>query len=118
MSAVAGVVEVGVPVKAGDASAALAAKSVVRFVTCDSAMFGISAATSDRNVGAPVAPFGPAKTLFAAWLVKLNERVGVVVAVATLVLNSGERLPELKLVTVPVPDPGNVWPGAKVIMPV
>ena len=37
---------------------------------------------------------------------------------ATAVVKSGVRLPELKLVTVPDPAPGKVCPAANVIMPV
>jgi len=60
---------------------------------------GISAVTSARYVGAPAAPVaGPAKTEFVAALVRLNVRAGVVVAVATLVVNSGLRVPAEKLV--------------------
>jgi len=36
---------------------------------------------------------------------RLNVSAGVVVAVATLVVNSGDRFPALKLVTVPEPPP-------------
>ena len=48
---------------------------------------------------------GLANTRFADWLTCANVRAGVVVEVATLVVKSGERLPELKLVTVPEPVP-------------
>ena len=43
------------------------------------------------------------KSVKAAAFDRLKLSAGVVVAVATLVVNSGERLPALKLVTVPVP---------------
>ena len=44
-------------------------------------------------------------TLFAAALVRENVSAGVVVAVATEVVKSGERVPALKDVTVPEPPP-------------
>jgi hypothetical protein len=54
--------------------------------------------------GAPAPPdAGPANTEFCAALESEKDRAGVVVAVATLVVNSGDRLPAEKLVTVPVP---------------
>jgi hypothetical protein len=34
-----------------------------------------------------------------------NVKAGVVVPVATLVVNRGDRLPDVKLVTVPLPPP-------------
>ena len=43
-------------------------------------------------------------SVFAAALVSENVSAGVVVAVATLVVNSGVKVPALKLVTVPLPD--------------
>ena len=64
----------------------------------------MSVDTRDRNVG-PAAPpeVGPANTRFAFCVLKEKDSAGVVVAVATEVVNNGLRLPELKLVTVPVP---------------
>ena len=59
-----------------------------------------------RNVGAAVPPaLLPAKNVFwvTAFSVKLSA--GVEAAVATLVVNKGERSPALKVVTVPVPLP-------------
>lgn len=46
----------------------------------------------------------PSMVLAGAWE-KVKESAGVVLAVATLVVKSGERLPEEKLVTVPDPPP-------------
>src|SRR3989442_14131528 len=92
-------------------------RSVVRFVTCDSAMLGMSAATSERNAGAAVLDVGPANTVLAPCVFKLNANAGVLVGLATLVVNRGDRLPELKFVTVPFPVPGKVWPEAKVMTP-
>jgi len=43
--------------------------------------------------------------VFAATLLNEKLRAGVLVAVATLVVNRGERLPALKLVTEPEPPP-------------
>src|SRR5580658_9545066 len=54
--------------------------------------------------GAPAPPdAGPASTEFCAALVNTNVSAGVVVAGATEVVNNGDRLPALKLVTVPPP---------------
>lgn len=44
------------------------------------------------------------KTLLAAALFRVKVRAGVVVAVATAVVNSGDRLPAEKDVTVPMPE--------------
>jgi hypothetical protein len=57
------------------------------------------------NDGAPAPPVaGPANTLFCAALDNENVNAGVLVAVATEVVNSGERFPAEKVVTVPLPD--------------
>jgi hypothetical protein len=48
---------------------------------------------------------GPANTEFCAALDKVNVNAGVVVAVATEVVNSGERAPAEKDVTDPLPVP-------------
>jgi hypothetical protein len=90
----------------------------VRFVTCAYAIFGMSAAISVRNVGAPVPEVGPANIVWAPCVFKLNDNAGVLVGFATLVVNTGDRLPELKFVSVPLAAPGKVWPAAKVIIPV
>jgi hypothetical protein len=63
-----------------------------------------------------VAPVLFPKNVCALALDSVNDRAGVLVEVATLVLNKGVKLPELKLLTVPVPE--KVWPDAKVITPV
>ena len=49
---------------------------------------------------------GPAKTEFCAAVDSANVSAGVLVAVATEVVKSGERFPALKDVTVPVPAEG------------
>lgn len=69
---------------------------------------GMSPATSARNVGADDPPdVGPANTVLADWLVRLYESAGVVVAVATVVVKIGDKSPDEKLVTVPLPpEPG------------
>ena len=78
----------------------------------------MSPANRARNVGAAVPEAGPANTLWAPCVFRLNDNVGVLVGLATLVVNRGDKFPEiLKLVTVPLPDPGKVWPGAKVMTP-
>ena len=70
---------------------------------------GRSAATRARNVGVAATPdVGPANTRFADWVFKEKESAGVVVGVATDVVNSGERLPEEKEVTEPPPPPETV----------
>jgi orotate phosphoribosyltransferase len=46
---------------------------------------------------------GPARNAFCAALEREKESAGVVVAVATVVVNRGERAPAEKEVTVPVP---------------
>ena len=69
----------------------------------------MSAAWSKRYVGAPAPPTaGPAKTAFCAAFVKMKLRAGVLVAVATLVVNSGARVPAEKVVTVPSPGMDDV----------
>ena len=65
---------------------------------------GISAATKALYVGAPAPPLGPASTVLAAALANAKLKAGVVVGVATDVVNNGDRLPALKLVTVPPED--------------
>jgi hypothetical protein len=65
-----------------------------------------SATTSVLKVGAAGMPdVGPAKNVCAVCVfnVKLND--GVVVGFETEVVNSGERVPALKVVTVPEPPP-------------
>ena len=67
---------------------------------------GKSPPVKGRNVGAAVPPaILPARTVFCATVFNEKLSAGVVVAVATLVVNMGERLPALKVVTVPVPLP-------------
>jgi hypothetical protein len=62
----------------------------------------MSAATNERNVGAAALPEdGPANILFAVCVLSEKDNAGVVVAVATLVVKSGERFPEENEVTVP-----------------
>lgn len=69
-------------------------------------MVGMSAFTIARKVGAEAAPVvGPAKNTLADCVLSENERAGVVDAVATLVVNSGERFPDENVVTVPLPPP-------------
>ena len=51
--------------------------------------------------GAPLEPVKFARIVFAAAFERANVRAGVVVAFETEVVKSGERLPALKLVTVP-----------------
>jgi hypothetical protein len=58
-----------------------------------------------ENEGAALDPVKFAKIVFAAALVRLKLSAGVVVAVATEVVNRGERFPALKPVTVPLPPP-------------
>ena len=56
------------------------------------------------KLGAPDPPVaGPAKTEFCAALLSEKVRAGVVVAVATELVNNGERFPAEKLVTLPPP---------------
>jgi hypothetical protein len=63
---------------------------------------GKSAATRARNVGAAGPPeVGPANTVFAVCVFNANVKAGVVVGVATDVVNNGLRFPEEKDVTVP-----------------
>jgi hypothetical protein len=65
---------------------------------------GKSATTKDRKVGANAPPdAGPANTVFAVCVFNANVKAGVVVGVATDVVNNGLRFPEEKDVTVPVP---------------
>ena len=72
------------------------------------ATVGLVAATGEPvpvvavNDGAALPPVKFPKAVFAAALLRLNESAGVVVAVATDVVNSGESVPALKLVTVPL----------------
>jgi hypothetical protein len=96
---------VGVPVKAGEASGALAARSVTKFVTCDSAIFGMSAATRARKAGDAAAPLdGPAHTVFADSLAVESVRVPLVLTGEPETVNSGEAA-RPTLVTVPDPAP-------------
>ena len=65
----------------------------------------MSCATSARAVGPAAAapkPDGPASTVLAEKLDSVKDNAGVVDAVATLVVNSGDNVPALKLVTVPL----------------
>ena len=63
---------------------------------------GKSATTKDRKVGAKAPPdAGPANTVFAVCVFNANVKAGVVVGVATDVVNNGLRFPEEKDVTVP-----------------
>lgn len=64
------------------------------------------------KLGAAAPPDGgPANTEFCAALDKVKVSAGVVVAVATEVVNNGERVPALKVVTVPVlPAPPQLPP--------
>lgn len=55
------------------------------------------------NVGAAGLPVKFPNTVFAAAVESVNVRAGVEVAVATEVVNSGDSVPALKLVTVPAP---------------
>src|ERR1039458_1167087 len=65
---------------------------------------GRSAATMARNVGAPGPPdTGPRSAAFCACVFKAKDNAGVELPLATEVVNSGLRLPALKVVTVPVP---------------
>ena len=64
---------------------------------------GTIAETMEQNEGAADEPVQFAKTVSAPALERANVNAGVVVAVATLVVNSGERFPALKVVTLPVP---------------
>ena len=74
-----------------------AVPSPVRFVMYGRG--GRSAVTKALYVGVPDPPSGPANTVLAAALVNAKLKVGVVVGVVTHVVNSGGKLPELKLVT-------------------
>jgi hypothetical protein len=65
----------------------------------------MSPATKDLNEYAPVPPVeGPANTEFCAAVLAAKDRAGVVVDVATDVVNKGLRLPDEKFVTVPEPE--------------
>lgn len=67
---------------------------------------GISTAKIARKEYGPVPPLnGPARKEFCAAFDAVNVCAGVLVEVATEVVKSGDRLPELKLVTVPPPPP-------------
>ena len=67
---------------------------------------GTSDDTSARNVGATAPPVaGPANTVPAVCVDNVNDSAGVLVGALTLVVNSGERFPALKVVTVPPPPP-------------
>jgi hypothetical protein len=64
---------------------------------------GKSAATNARNVGVAAIPdVGPENTVLAVCVLKEKDNAGVVVGVATEVVNKGLKLPALKLETVPV----------------
>jgi predicted RecA/RadA family phage recombinase len=63
---------------------------------------GKSAVTRARKDGAAAAPVvGPANAVFAVCVFNANVKAGVVVGVATDVVNNGLRFPEEKDVTVP-----------------
>jgi hypothetical protein len=64
------------------------------------------------NVGATVEPVKLPKTVLAAAVERENVKAGVVVAVATEVVNRGDRASALKLVTVPLPPLGVKHPVA------
>src|SRR5678815_3429148 len=90
------------PLKVGEANGAFNARSATRLVTPLWAMAGMSSATKARKVGAAAAPLaGPPKIRFCAWVMAAKVNAGVVVAVASAVVNRGEKSPALKLVTVP-----------------
>ena len=57
------------------------------------------------KVGAAELPVKFPNTVFAAAVESVKDRAGVVVAVATDVVNRGDRVPAEKLVTVPDPPP-------------
>src|SRR5260370_24913894 len=59
-----------------------------------------------RKAPTPLDPLGEAKKRFCDWLIPENENAGVVVFVATLTLNSGEKFPDVTCVTVPAPPAG------------
>jgi hypothetical protein len=72
---------------------------------------GKSAETIALNVGVAATPdAGPANTVFAFCVFNEKDSTGVVVGVATDVVNSGERLPEEKEVTNAVGDSHAVNP--------
>ena len=56
-----------------------------------------------ENVGVALEPVKLPKTVFAAAVERAKDSAGVLVDVATEVVNSGDRFPEETLVTVPVP---------------
>lgn len=70
-------------------------------------MTGMSADTSERNVGVAAAPLpGPAYTRFAACVGIVNARFGVLVGFVTAVVNSGDEVPDtLNEDTLPPPPP-------------
>lgn len=61
--------------------------------------------TSCPNDGAALPDVALPKIVLAAALDRANERAGVVVGVATLVVNNGDRLPDEKILTLPPPVP-------------
>ena len=63
---------------------------------------GTSLTAIALNVGLPLDPSGLANTLFCVCDTCENVNAGVVVVVASLVVNSGDKSPALKFVTVPV----------------
>jgi hypothetical protein len=63
----------------------------------------VGAVWKDGAAAPPLA--GPAKTEFCAALDRVKVNAGVLVAVATEVVNRGLSVPALKLVTVPPPPP-------------
>ena len=65
----------------------------------------ISLKPSVRNVGVPVPDVGPANTALCATLDSANDSTGVVVELATDVVNNGDRSLALNEVTVPLPPP-------------
>lgn len=75
-----------------------------------------SAATSVPHVGVAAPPeVGPRKNVLADCVFNANVKAGVVVAVATLVVNSGDRLPALNEVTLPAPT-AEITPADMVVV--
>jgi hypothetical protein len=66
-------------------------------------MVGSIAVVSEQYAGAVSEPVQLANTVLAAALESENDKAGVLVGVATEVVKSGDKFPELKVVTVPDP---------------
>src|ERR1700743_2153169 len=77
----------------------------VLYVPADTPLVGRSAFTILLNEGVPDEPLGEAKTRFPDCEFNVKLSAGVDVAFKTLVVNSPDRLPELKEVTLPLPEP-------------